>query len=145
MPRFPIAVPGLFPLDTGYVFCRYISFVIIVPLLLVSLLFEKGSWPEICTLFCNVRFFKRFYFNFYFILTFCVYSGFTVGETGEGKVLGVLPFYHIYGMVVSQWCALHAGNTVVTLPRFQPQHFLSAIQTHRVSPHMMTRVALPFG
>ena len=61
------------------------------------------------------------------------HRGFTVGERGEGKVLGVLPFYHIYGMVVSQWCALHAGNTVVTLPRFQPQHFLSAIQTRQVS------------
>ncbi|KAK7099195.1 uncharacterized protein [Littorina saxatilis] len=55
--------------------------------------------------------------------------GLTVGERGTGTVLGVLPFYHIYGMTVSQWTALHAGNTVVTLPRFQSQDFLSAIQT----------------
>ena len=56
-----------------------------------------------------------------------------MGEKGEGKLLAVLPFYHIYGMVVSQWCALHAGNIVVTLPRFNPQDFLSAIETERVS------------
>nr|KAG5702383.1 hypothetical protein BaRGS_002165 [Batillaria attramentaria] len=55
------------------------------------------------------------------------------GEPGSGRVLGVLPFYHIYGMVVTQWSSLHDGNAVVTLPRFQPQDFLSAIQSHRIS------------
>ena len=65
-----------------------------------------------------------------------------MGEKGEGKLLAVLPFYHIYGMVVSQWCALHAGNTVVTLPRFNPQDFLSAIETERVSPLFLLSLLL---
>ena len=61
------------------------------------------------------------------------FRGLTVGKRGEGSVLGVLPFYHIYGMVVSLFTSLYEGNTVVTLPRFQPQPFLSAIQDHEVS------------
>lgn len=60
-------------------------------------------------------------------------AGQTSGKPGKGKVLGVLPFYHIYGMVVSQWSTLHDGNAIVTLPRFQPQHFLSAVQTRQIS------------
>ncbi|XP_076450480.1 uncharacterized protein LOC143286697 [Babylonia areolata] len=60
-------------------------------------------------------------------------QGMTVGEEGVGRLLNVLPLYHIYGMVVSQWTALCSGNTVVVLPRFHPQHFLDAIQKHRIT------------
>src|SRR5688572_10543584 len=38
---------------------------------------------------------------------------------GEGDVvLGVLPFFHIYGLVVIMNLSLYAGATVVTMPRF---------------------------
>ena len=52
----------------------------------------------------------------------------------EDEVLiGVLPFFHIYGMVVIMGCGLAQGNTVVTLPRFELEEFLGVLAEHRVS------------
>jgi acyl-CoA synthetase (AMP-forming)/AMP-acid ligase II len=51
----------------------------------------------------------------------------------EDVVLGVLPFFHIYGLVVVMNVALHAGATVVTLPRFELEPCLQALQQHRVT------------
>ena len=36
----------------------------------------------------------------------------------------LLPFFHIYGMVVILPYALHKGATVVTMPRFDLEQFL---------------------
>ena len=57
----------------------------------------------------------------------CV-SQFVEGDT----VLGVLPFFHIYGKTVVLLFSLFEGLKVVTLPRFEPESFLSAVQDHRV-------------
>lgn len=48
-------------------------------------------------------------------------------------MLGLLPFYHIYGMVVIMFYALYKGATVVTMPRFDMEQFLSIIQTYKIS------------
>ncbi|HET8644660.1 MAG TPA: AMP-binding protein, partial [Vicinamibacteria bacterium] len=48
-------------------------------------------------------------------------------------VLGVLPFFHIYGMVVIMNVGLHVGSTIVTLPRFDLEQFLDLIEQHRVT------------
>jgi acyl-CoA synthetase (AMP-forming)/AMP-acid ligase II len=48
-------------------------------------------------------------------------------------VLGVLPFFHIYGMVVIMNLALHAGATVVTMPRFDLEQCLGILQKYRVT------------
>jgi acyl-CoA synthetase (AMP-forming)/AMP-acid ligase II len=48
-------------------------------------------------------------------------------------IIAVLPFFHIYGMQVLMNAGLHAGATVVTLPRFDLEQFLDCIQTHRVT------------
>jgi acyl-CoA synthetase (AMP-forming)/AMP-acid ligase II len=48
------------------------------------------------------------------------------------RVLGVMPFYHIYGMTVIMNLALHAGATIVTMPRFELEAFLRILQDHRV-------------
>lgn len=53
--------------------------------------------------------------------------------TEEDVVIGVLPFFHIYGMVVIMNMTLVRGATVVTMPRFDPQQFLELIQTHKVT------------
>src|SRR3989449_1185772 len=53
-------------------------------------------------------------------------------QEGE-RVLGVMPFYHIYGMTVIMNGALHAGATVVTMPRFELETFLRVMQDHRVA------------
>ena len=49
------------------------------------------------------------------------------------RVLGVMPFYHIYGMTVIMNLALHAGATVVTMPRFELETFLRVMQDYRVA------------
>jgi acyl-CoA synthetase (AMP-forming)/AMP-acid ligase II len=54
-----------------------------------------------------------------------------VGEADT--MLGVLPFFHIYGMVVIMNLALHLGATVVTMPRFDFEQCLGAIRKYRVT------------
>jgi acyl-CoA synthetase (AMP-forming)/AMP-acid ligase II len=49
------------------------------------------------------------------------------------RVLGVMPFYHIYGMTVIMNLALHSGATIVTMPRFELEAFLRVLQDHRIS------------
>ena len=51
----------------------------------------------------------------------------------DDVVLGLLPFFHIYGMVVIMNYSLAQGATVVTIPRFDPELFLSLIQKHKVT------------
>ena len=48
-------------------------------------------------------------------------------------IMGLLPFYHIYGMIVLLLSSLHAGSRLVTLPKFNPDVFLSTIQKHKVT------------
>ncbi len=48
-------------------------------------------------------------------------------------LLGVLPFFHIYGLTVIMTFSLYRGATVVTLPRFDLEQFLQTIQHYRVT------------
>jgi len=53
---------------------------------------------------------------------------------GEGEVLlGVLPFFHIYGMIVVMSVGLREGATVVTMPRYDLEQTLRLIEEHRVT------------
>ncbi|WP_420448453.1 AMP-binding protein [Candidatus Palauibacter sp.] len=51
----------------------------------------------------------------------------------DDVVLAVLPFFHIYGMVVIMSGALREGATVVTMPRFDLVEFLETIQRYRAT------------
>jgi acyl-CoA synthetase (AMP-forming)/AMP-acid ligase II len=52
----------------------------------------------------------------------------------EAKILlAYLPMFHIYGLTVITVCGLSIGATLVTLPRFEPESFLKALQDHRVA------------
>jgi acyl-CoA synthetase (AMP-forming)/AMP-acid ligase II len=53
--------------------------------------------------------------------------------TGRDTTLAVAPFFHIMGFVVSLAVPLASGSTVVTMPRFDPEHFFALIQRHRVT------------
>lgn len=58
-------------------------------------------------------------------------------------LLGLLPFYHIYGMVVIMHYALYVGATVVTMPRFEMESFLNIIQNHKISyAHLVPPIIL---
>jgi acyl-CoA synthetase (AMP-forming)/AMP-acid ligase II len=54
-----------------------------------------------------------------------------VGE--DDVIVGVLPFFHIYGMVVILNLGLRHGATIVSMPRFDLEGFLSVIQDRRVT------------
>ncbi|HEX7422001.1 MAG TPA: AMP-binding protein [Thermoanaerobaculia bacterium] len=55
------------------------------------------------------------------------------GVGGDDTTLGVLPFFHIYGLVVIMNLSLHIGATVVTMPRFDLEQCLATLQKYRVS------------
>lgn len=46
--------------------------------------------------------------------------------------LGLLPFSHIYGLVVCGLYAMSTGDELVVLPRFELKSFLEAIQKFRI-------------
>ncbi len=48
-------------------------------------------------------------------------------------VIGVLPFFHIYGMTVIMNMGLWSGATIVTMPRFDLEQFLTILQDHKVT------------
>jgi acyl-CoA synthetase (AMP-forming)/AMP-acid ligase II len=58
-------------------------------------------------------------------------------------LLGLLPFYHIYGMVCIVHSALYLGTTVVTLPRFDLEQFLDTLQRYRITAaHLVPPIIL---
>ena len=57
------------------------------------------------------------------------FQGFEEGD----RVLAVLPFFHIYGMVVIMMLGLCQGATIVSLPRFDFQEFLGTLQKYRIT------------
>ena len=48
-------------------------------------------------------------------------------------VIGCLPFFHIYGMIVVMNLGLRNGATIVTMPRFDLEQFLDLIENHKVT------------
>ena len=48
-------------------------------------------------------------------------------------IMGILPFYHIYGMVVIMNMSLSRGATIVTMPRFDMVQFLELVQKHKIT------------
>jgi len=52
---------------------------------------------------------------------------------GEAVFLGVLPFFHVYGMSVCQNLSICTGSALVLLPRFQVGEVLKAIVRDRVT------------
>jgi acyl-CoA synthetase (AMP-forming)/AMP-acid ligase II len=47
--------------------------------------------------------------------------------------IAVLPFFHIYGLTVLMAAALWQGATLVTMPRFDLEQFLTILQDYRVT------------
>jgi acyl-CoA synthetase (AMP-forming)/AMP-acid ligase II len=57
------------------------------------------------------------------------FSGFVESDVS----IAVLPFFHIYGMVVVQLYVLAVGGTLVTLPKFDLEDFLGTLQKYKVT------------
>ncbi|KAI0210845.1 4-coumarate--CoA ligase 1 [Lamellibrachia satsuma] len=52
-------------------------------------------------------------------------------ESGEDVLLGVLPWFHIYGQVVVALAGLKAGTSLVSMPKFSPELFLELIKNYK--------------
>jgi acyl-CoA synthetase (AMP-forming)/AMP-acid ligase II len=60
----------------------------------------------------------------------------TAGALGlreDDILLGVLPFFHIYGMTVIMNLALHVGATVIIMPRFDLEQCLQILEKYHVT------------
>ena len=58
-------------------------------------------------------------------------------------LLGLLPFFHIYGMVVTLLSSLYCGSKMINLSKFDGDMFLSAIQKYRINiAHVVPPVVL---
>ncbi|MFL5803297.1 MAG: 4-coumarate--CoA ligase family protein [Roseiflexaceae bacterium] len=53
--------------------------------------------------------------------------------SSNDSIVGVLPFFHIYGMVVIMNISLVRGATIVTMPRFDLEQFLRLVQKHKIT------------
>jgi acyl-CoA synthetase (AMP-forming)/AMP-acid ligase II len=53
--------------------------------------------------------------------------------TENDRVIGVLPFFHIYGLEVIMNAVLYKGATVVTMPKFDLEPFLQLMQSHAIT------------
>ena len=51
----------------------------------------------------------------------------------EETFIAVLPFFHIYGMQVLMNCGLQVGATIITMPRFDLEQFLTLHQTYGIT------------
>ena len=60
-----------------------------------------------------------------------IQDGFPIAE--DDVLIGVLPFFHIYGQTVIMNQGLRAGATIVTMPRFDLEQFLDLIERHGVT------------
>jgi len=69
------------------------------------------------------------------VANLCQLEGFEDLEwpTEKDTIMGVLPFYHIYGMVIILNLSLAVGSPIVTMPRFDLEQFLQIIQDYRVT------------
>lgn len=67
-------------------------------------------------------------------------------QSGQDKILGVLPFFHIYGLTGLVHQPLHRGIELIVMPAFDLKLFLNTIQTHKitfiyVAPPVIVRLA----
>ncbi|KAK4496087.1 hypothetical protein PRZ48_012066 [Zasmidium cellare] len=67
-------------------------------------------------------------------------------NSGKDKILGVLPFFHIYGLTGLIHQPLHRGIELVVMPGFDLKLFLESIQKHSitfiyVAPPVIVRLA----
>src|SRR5699024_1878085 len=52
-------------------------------------------------------------------------------RTGEEIVLGVLPFFHVYGMTTVMNMSMVIASKMILLPRFKPEEVLQTIEKQK--------------
>ena len=54
------------------------------------------------------------------------------GIQDEEVTVGILPFYHIYGMTIILSMALYQGAMIVTMPKFEMEDFCALVEEHGI-------------
>ncbi|KAK2001108.1 AMP-binding enzyme [Colletotrichum falcatum] len=69
------------------------------------------------------------------VLQFTTYETVPRKELGikTQTVLGLLPFSHIYGLVVIAHCGTWRGDGIIVLPKFELKQLLEVVQRHRIN------------
>ena len=63
--------------------------------------------------------------------------------TEQDVLIGVLPLFHIYGLMVVLNMGLYKGTTIVTVPRFELEPFLQTLQDYEVTlAHLVPPIVL---
>jgi len=61
----------------------------------------------------------------------------------QDTLVGILPFFHIYGMVVVMNAALRKGARIVVMPKFEMEPFLKIVQEYKVTrAHLVPPIVL---
>jgi acyl-CoA synthetase (AMP-forming)/AMP-acid ligase II len=70
----------------------------------------------------------------------------TIESVEMPALLGVLPFFHIYGMVIIMMHGLMRGATIVTMPKFEFEPFLKVLSTWPItSAHIVPPIVVALG
>jgi acyl-CoA synthetase (AMP-forming)/AMP-acid ligase II len=56
-----------------------------------------------------------------------------VSDDFQEVIPALLPFYHIYGLLALVVASLYYGQKIVTVPKFEPGHFISTIAKNKVN------------
>jgi long-chain acyl-CoA synthetase len=54
----------------------------------------------------------------------------------QTTTLGLLPFFHIYATTTTMNMGLQFGSKIVTLPKFDPEDYVQALETHKVAKRL---------
>jgi len=77
------------------------------------------------------------------VANICQVDGAGEWVTEDDVLMGVLPFFHIYGMVIILNLGLWYGVTIVTIPRFDLEQFLQVMQDYGVAlAHLVPPIVL---
>ena len=82
------------------------------------------------------------------VANLCQVTGFTdpMVVSENSTVIGLLPFFHIYGMTVIMNFALYRGAKVVTMPKFELEPFLKLMQDYKVTHgYLVPPIVLALG
>ncbi|XP_035711502.1 probable 4-coumarate--CoA ligase 1 [Folsomia candida] len=59
------------------------------------------------------------------------YLGTQEGGNGQGRLIGILPFFHIYGFAMLLGLTLYQGHCTMTMVKFEPNVFIDTLRRHK--------------
>jgi len=63
----------------------------------------------------------------------CIQTQVVLQLSSNSVVIGILPFFHIYGITILLNAAIKSGGTLVILPKFELEMFLKTLQNYKVN------------